>query len=191
MKRYAFLLKSVVVMTLLGFATMSQALVQRDTQKLSSKAPPQTAQFGQLVGQWKIADFYLDKKGQWQPSNGADWHFYWILGGSAIQDDWVSPSMDKPEPKAGRQFGTNIRIFNPKLDRWEMAWAANNGAKVDTFVATAQEGALVMTGVFNGSDSRITFYDITNKQFFWRLEQKNKKTNEWKETYRIEGTRIH
>ena len=121
-----------------------------NVQQQSASAPPATSQFGRLVGKWKIRDFAPGADGSWNELGGADWNFYWILGGAAIQDDWISPGMDSPAPVAGRQFGTNIRIYNPKLERWEMAWASNTGAKVDTFLATHEDGSLVMKGLYNG-----------------------------------------
>lgn len=159
------------------------------TKKQSPQAPAQTSQFGQLVGHWKIADKGLGQDGKWQDGNGADWNFYWILNGSAIQDDWISPSLSQPEPKSGRQYGTNIRIFNPKKNQWEMAWASNSGQKVDTFTATENQGEIVMKGFYNGAETRITFFDIKPKRFSWKMETQDAK-GEWRIIYRIEATRV-
>jgi len=158
-------------------------------QQQSKAAPIETSQFGQLVGKWAITDSGIDKKGNWKAGPGADWNFYWILNGTAIQDDWISPSLDKDEPKTGRQFGTNIRIYNPKLKRWEMAWASNNGAKVDTFKAKAEGESVVMKGFYAGAETKITFFNISKNHFSWKMEQQNKATKAWKEVYRIEGDR--
>lgn len=141
-----------------------------------------------LLGEWVISDSSLDKQGQWQAGKGASWHFYTILNGQAIQDDWIAPALDQPEPETGRQFGTNIRIYNPKENRWEMAWASVKGQKVDTFTAIEHDGAIIMSGQFNGQTSRITFYDIKTNNFAWKLELQQ--PNElWLEVYRINGTR--
>ena len=113
-----------------------------------------------LLGRWAITDSALDKQGQWQKGPGTSWHFYPILNGYAVQDDWISPPLNVPEPMGGRQFGTNIRIFNPSEQRWEMAWASSKGQKVDTFTATEKDGQIIMTGQFNGKSSRITFFDV-------------------------------
>lgn len=97
--------------------------------------------------------------------------------------------MNAPEPKGGRQFGTNIRIFNPAEQRWEMAWASSKGQKVDTFTATENDGQIIMTGQFNGNTSRITFFDFKADSFDWKLEyQPADKT--WLEVYRIKGVRV-
>lgn len=157
------------------------------TQTQSDKAPPETSQFGQLVGKWAISDSGLNAEGKWQDGNGADWNFYWILGGTAIQDDWISPGMDTPKPEAGRQYGTNIRIYNPKTSQWEMAWAANTSSRVDNFAATWVEDKLVMTGQPGGTETRITFYNITDQQFSWKMERLIE--DQWKEIYRIQAQR--
>ena len=141
-----------------------------------------------MLGKWEITDSSLNQQGQWQAGNGASWHFYTILNGYAVQDDWVAPALDKPEPEAGRQYGTNIRIFNPKENRWEMAWASVKGQQVDTFTAIEQDGAIIMSGQFNGNTSRITFYNIEANKFDWKLELQQ--ANEtWLEVYRIQGKR--
>lgn len=164
--------------------------IQIDRQLQSPQAPHQTSQFGQLVGDWKIKDYAPTPQGNWIEGSGANWNFYWILGGTAIQDNWISPSLDKPEPEKGRQYGTNIRIYNPEQNQWEMAWASNSGAKIDTFSAKEKNNKLIMRGLFNGHDSKITFFDITASRFSWKLEQKNSNEGKWSEVYRIEAFRI-
>ncbi len=142
----------------------------------------------QLLGHWDIKDESKDQQGNWQAGAGASWYFYSILNGHAVQDDWISPPLDQPEPSTGRQYGTNIRIYNPKQNRWEMAWASVKGQKVDTFVAAETADQIIMTGLFNGQDSRITFYDIKTNHFSWKLEFKQA-DGSWAEVYRIYGSR--
>ncbi|WP_223787494.1 hypothetical protein [Marinicella meishanensis] len=141
-----------------------------------------------LLGEWQIQDSSLGTDGQWQAGPGADWHFYPILNGHAVQDDWISPPLRQPAPASGRQFGTNIRIFNPAENRWEMAWASVKGQQVDTFMATETAESIIMTGEFNGQNSRITFYDIQPERFSWKLEYETAPAV-WTEVYRIQGTR--
>lgn len=141
-----------------------------------------------LIGHWQIEDSSLNQQGEWQVGAGASWHFYPILNGHAIQDDWIAPALDQPEPATGRQYGTNIRIYNPKEGRWEMAWASVKGQKVDTFTAVEKDRQIIMSGLFNGQNSRITFFNIQKSSFDWKLEleQANKS---WTEVYRIKGKR--
>ncbi len=190
-KKWQTLLQTIAFTTVTALTPITATAEDTmNIQRQSAKAPAQTSQFAGLVGNWKIDDSYLDKDGKWQPAGGAQWKFYWILGGTAIQDDWISPALDKPAPKAGRQFGTNIRIYNPAQNRWEMAWASNSGRKIDTFNAVAEGKSVVMSGFFNGADSRITFFNIKPQSFDWKLEQQDKKSGKFNETYRIKGKRI-
>lgn len=150
--------------------------------------------FNNLIGNWRIADYSLNPDGEWQAAGGADWNFYPILNGTAIQDDWIAPSLNKPAPEQGRQFGTNIRIFNQKNKQWHMAWMANTGQKVDTFKATEKDGKIIMMGDYQGKSTRITFFDFKPNNFSWTMETENQQQASekatWKVIYKIEGTRV-
>lgn len=152
-------------------------------------APPETHQFASLLGSWEIDDYQLGADGNWQAGAGANWHWYTILDGFAIQDDWVAPILDAQGKITRYQHGTNIRTYNPQKKRWEMAWISNTGQQVDTFTATKVDNTIVMSGVFNGRDAKITFYDLKQDSFQWKLEFKSDK-GEWSEVYRISGKRI-
>ena len=162
-----------------------------ESEKFNSSAPEQTKQFVSMLGEWKISDSSLGKDGKWTAGYGADWNWYTILDGNAIQDDWIQPSLNiKLKDKSKRQFGTNIRIYNPKKNQWEMAWASNGGKKVDTFTAVGIDGKVVMSGFYAGNNTRITFYDMKKNTFEWKMEIQSKEDKTvWKEIYRIHGDR--
>jgi len=158
--------------------------------KINPLAATETNQFATLLGAWDIKDYSLDKNGKWQQGVGADWNWYTILDGHAIQDDWIQPPVSVKVDNGKRQYGTNIRIYNPKKQQWEMAWASNGGKKIDTFVATKQGDNIVMTGLFNGFNSRITFFNMKINSFDWKLEYQSKiDATIWNEVYRIKGSR--
>jgi hypothetical protein len=165
----------------------AQALAGNNSPALSEQLS--ASLFSQLIGDWQITDQSLDQQGQWQPGPGASWVFYPVLNGHAIQDDWISPPTDQPAPDSGRQYGTNIRIYNPREQRWEMAWMSVKGQQVDTFYATEDERHIIMTGQFNGRSSRITLYEITAVSFQWKLEFHDEADDSWLEVYRIQGQR--
>lgn len=162
-----------------------------EIEKFNSSAPEQTKQFASMLGEWKISDSSLGKDGKWTAGNGADWNWHTILNGHAIQDDWIQPSLsDKLDDPSKRQFGTNIRIFNPKKNQWEMAWASSGGKKVDTFTAVGGDGKIVMKGFYAGNNTRITFYDMKKNTFEWKMEFQSKEDkNVWLEVYHIHGDR--
>lgn len=153
-------------------------------------ATEQTKQFATLLGKWEITDSSIDKQGKWQLGVGADWNWYTILDGHAIQDEWIQPSLSKDIDNNKRQYGTNIRIYNPQKNQWEMAWASNGGKKIDTFTAKGKDGTIIMTGIYSGENTRITFYNMKADTFDWKMEYQSKTDkNLWKEVYRIHGKR--
>ena len=99
---------------------LSQAVFSSETVQSSDKAKAITMEntlFNHLIGNWDIQDWTLDPKGEWQKGPGADWNWYKILDGQAIQDDWISASLSLSLDPGKRQFGTNIRIYNPKKNQ--------------------------------------------------------------------------
>ena len=125
-----------------------------------------------------------------QQGRGADWNWYTILDGHAIQDDWISPSLSVEVEEGKRGFGTNIRIYNPTDKRWNQIWVSSNSRKFDNFTATFIDGKIVMRGFYVGNETRVTFYDMKENTFDWKMEFQDKDNPEvWKEVYRIHGDR--
>lgn len=153
-------------------------------------APVETAQYAPLLGQWSITDESIDKQGNWQAGPGADWNWYTILDGHAIQDDWIQPALNKDVPVGKRQYGTNIRTYNPKKKQWDQIWTSSSGHKFDTFTAIGDGEKIVMRGFYAGYETRVTFYNLKPNSFDWKMEQQSKTDpSQWKEVYRIHGKR--
>jgi hypothetical protein len=156
---------------------------------LTPSAPPETAQFGQLVGIWDITDETLQQDGTWQTGEGAEWIWYYTLDGYAIQDDWIAPPRSVPTSETPRQYGTNLRIYNPAAQQWDLTWISNTDRKLSTFTATEEGSTLVMRGTHaSGNDARITFFDMTNTTFEWKLAF-GQDDGSWLEVYRIHAVR--
>ena len=153
-------------------------------------SPNHHKDFHDLIGKWEIQDEILTPEGTFQSGQGAQWHFYEILNGQAVQDDWIAPPFGTElTANQKRQFGTNIRIYNPEQQRWEMAWASSSDRKIDVFTATTSDDRITMTGNFNGAPSRITFFDITANTFSWSLERQSVTEDQWRVVYRMEAKR--
>lgn len=165
--------------------SLSMAVMAAD-QSSKKQVTMDNTLFKRMLGNWHIEDWSLGQDGSWQKGPGADWNWSLILDGHAIQDDWISPALAHPSDQGPRQFGTNIRIYNPKEQRWEMAWMSSNGKKLDTFFAIEKESEVVMSGFYAGTESKITFFNITDDTFDWKLEQQQK-DGSWLEVYRIKG----
>ncbi len=88
------------------------------------------------------------------------WRWYFILDGHAIQDDWI-----KLEEGNRAVVGTNIRIFNPEEEQWQMAWIDTTNRRLATFTAVSEGDTIVMTGHnAQGRMVRNTFSNITGEQ---------------------------
>ncbi|HOP22626.1 MAG TPA: hypothetical protein PK055_00190 [Gammaproteobacteria bacterium] len=178
-------MKAFLVLIVLAFSVHAEKSYQ-----ISANAPEQTKHYAPLLGEWTITDSSLDKEGNWQQGRGADWNWYTILDGHAIQDDWISPSLSVEVEEGKRGFGTNIRIYNPTDKRWNQIWVSSNSRKFDNFTATFIDGKIVMRGFYVGNETRVTFYDMKENTFDWKMEFQDKDNPEvWKEVYRIHGDR--
>ncbi|XOV80022.1 MAG: hypothetical protein ACFHVJ_03460 [Aestuariibacter sp.] len=164
----------------LFFAAMASSTIH-------PSAPPETKQFSSMLGIWQIQDFQKQHDGSWQQGLGATWEWHTILDGYAIQDNWIAPVASQEGKVIRYRHGTNIRVYNPKKQQWEMAWISSTGLQVDTFTAKKVDNAIVMRGIFSGSDSKITFFDMEATSFKWKLELLA--GGQWQEVYRIKGTK--
>lgn len=156
-------------------------------------APSELAHWENMIGNWLTTEEGLSPDGsEWQPSNGADWNFYWSFDGWGIRDDYTSPPMSEAlEDESTRQRGTNLRIFNTTTNQWVMTWLTPASAQPQNFTATSTEDEIVMlsnTANPQGFFGRITFFDMTGSTFEWKLEW-SKDKEQWMEVYRIHGTR--
>jgi hypothetical protein len=154
-------------------------------------APVELDAMASLIGEWAITTETRQQDGTWADSDPARWNFYFILDGHAIQDDWIdlgAPLGDPPVP----QRGTNIRVYDPAEGRWEMAWIANNTRSMSTYTATNEaDGSVVMRDLWGvPSMRRITFFDMREDRFEWKLEITPDQGETWTEVFRIHGERM-
>lgn len=160
---------------------------------IADGAPPQLAHWSGLIGQWSTQEEGLKADGSgWDASKGADWHFYWSLGGWGVRDDYYSPPLAVTlGDESSRQRGTNLRIYDAKSQQWVMTWLTTTSTHATTFTAQSTDQEIVMRAdALNpqGFHSRITFFDIQKTSFEWKLEW-SKDEESWFEVYRIHGTR--
>lgn len=137
---------------------------------LSPKAPPETAQYAFLIGEWRCRTKYMRPDGTFSEGT-ATWTGRYILDGWAIQDVWESPQPD------GTVFqGTNIRSWNPEIGAWENRWLPQGTLQWKRFESSMVDGTMVMTGG-TGVDplgsfvDRNTFHEITEDSWTWRKDR--------------------
>ena len=155
--------------------------------KWNPEAPPETEYLGQLIGVWDATQSVRNRDGTWAENKSkAEWKWYYILNGHAIQDDWISPPLNDTSSNSPRSFGTNIRIYNSKEKQWEMAWIDSQRRKLATFKAVYEDGKIIMNGRNAGGQTvRNTFYNIANDSFDWKQEWTMDKGKTWFDVSRI------
>lgn len=140
--------------------------------KLNPAAPPETEQLGQLVGVWEAEQVKRNRDGSWsEEKTRAEWRWYYILDGHAIQDDWISLQAADDTSQVYQPIGTNIRIYNSEENQWHMAWIDKTNRRLATFTAVNEDGKIIMSGQnAQGRQIRNTFFDITQNEFDWQQE---------------------
>jgi hypothetical protein len=141
-----------------------------DAGVLHPGAPPETAQFEQLVGEWEARQVSRRGDGSWsEDTTTASWIWRYTPNGHAIQDDWIVPTVS--DSGSARFRGMNIRIYDPEEQIWHIAWVDNRGRKVSVFTARGDSTRIVMTGVdARGRPSHNIFSEITPTSFLWTKE---------------------
>ena len=101
-----------------------------------------------------------------------EWIFSRVLDGTAVQDLFIVPfraeCLRDKQPDA--EYGTTLRIFNPKT----MAWDIFYGCMGEAIRLTAQkvDDDIILTE--NTTEKmRYVFSDITTSSFLWRKERIN------------------
>lgn len=145
------------------------------------------AQFGQYLGDWRIADSSRDRQtGEWAPGDGARWIFSCLGDGTAIQDFWIP---------VGGTVGTNLRTYNGDTGVWDIAWAIKGAEGLSNITASQNAaGEIVMHYKEPLPDPlrRITFFPADENGWHWKMEFALGETAagepSWTEVYRIVAT---
>ena len=121
--------------------------------------------FGQFVGSW---DFTWRDVGGDKPIGGTGhWHFGWVLQGRAVQDVWIAYHADG----ALYDYGTTIRAYDQRNDRWNVAYCTPVRGSIRTFTARMIENEIVLEGRSpEGYLTNWIFSEIKRDTFRWRGE---------------------
>lgn len=161
--------------------------------KIAEGAPPELHHWGKMVGRWSVESESLKRDGSgWESSGNADWDFFWAFNGWGIQDNYTAPPLaEKLDDESKRQQGINLRIYNPKEKKWVLTWLTTASAEPANFTAQSTDSEVVMLRDdkdANGNYRRITFFDIEEDTFEWKMEWSQDKQS-WLEVARIHGKR--
>lgn len=192
------LLAAIAAGAMTGTFLPAQAMAgicQNNSTQRAEQAPVELAFFGQMTGTWNITDETLQQDGKtWKPgAQGAQWSFCFVLDGWMIADEWISPAPDvQMEDESKRQRGINLRIYDKANEQWVMTWLTARSQKPQNFTAVSDGKQLVMSNEVRnkqGKWTRITFHNVTDKTFEWKMDWSKDKEN-WTTVYRIHGTRV-
>ena len=162
------------------------------------KAPPETEQFGRLVGLWTVETEMAGMTGELVESAPGIWAWKYAIDGFAVRDLWYQGADNLPPYMAnlGRDYLlTANRIFDVASKRWQVAWMANGagsvmGADFGTFTAVLEGDEIVMTsapGPFG--TQRVVFHEIGADSFRWKSEYSMDEGKTWRLVMRMHARR--
>ena len=158
---------------------------------LNPKAPPETIQFGQLVGKWNCTAQDLLPDSTWHKSK-ATWTFKYTLDGFAIEDTWVEKVSDstKDSMRLGRDFtGINMRLYNPQQEKWQCVWLDNRQNTISSvWQATYDKNKKAIIMSDNSENWKITFFNMSETNFDWTYEVLT--DNKWITMAKIKGAKV-
>lgn len=127
--------------------------------------------FGQFVGTWEVDVVNHLSDGTREAARG-EWHFGWILQGRAVQDVWIAPSRTEQQQHdlAFYEYGTAVRVYDPKLDHWHVAWSGPIRSMQILFVARERGDEIVLEGAEAGAVLQWIFSEIKPRSFRWRSQ---------------------
>jgi hypothetical protein len=99
-------------------------------------------------------------------------HFAWVLQGLAVQDVWIAlpaaaGSSDAPATDH-RTYGTTVRVFDPRLEAWRVAWLNPPHNIRNDLVGRRVGDDIVQTGYWNDAPIKWVFTRITHDSFTWQ-----------------------
>lgn len=164
----------------------------------SPEAPAALDAFGRLAGIWLATQEVLKRDGTWVEGEPSLWIWTYALGGYAVRDLWYQARDRLPDylGDLGRDYLlTSTRIYDPRDERWKIAWTANGagetpGKDFGTMEATESEGRIVLTSPPGEYGlQRVTFSEITPDSFRWASAYSQDDGGTWTTVMRVRARR--
>lgn len=118
-----------------------------------------------ILGSWDF-NWTVHPNSEKERHAKGEWIFSRVINGMAIQDLFICPSRNeiamgaKPD-----EFGSVLRVFDPKHRCWEIFYASNN--EITRLRAHYENDEIILTEVTEGKMKWI-FSNITDHSFLWR-----------------------
>ncbi len=131
--------------------------------RLNPDAPPETAQFAFMIGEFECMDeIFNPQTGKWAKFP-AVWNAKYFLNGHGILDQYWSPAFST----------SNIRIFDAKEKKWKVTFFRMPNYASGVWEGVREGENLVMRQGDNKQGTRLTFSGISKDGFKWVGESMN------------------
>ena len=168
--------------------TMPSARACPDFGSLNPAAPPETAQFGFLVGRWAVAVRGRTEDGRWdQAVRRAYWEGHYILDGYAVADYWYDY---RPADRPDTHRGVNVRLFNTDTAVWDITWQHTEDPLLILHGERRGDDMHLWTEQPDGTLARIVFSDIRPDSWNWLMEVSDDQGASWSPALKIRAERI-
>jgi len=153
---------------------------------LHSSIPKSKDTFGKFIGEWTLNLTIINLNGHKVRYKG-EWHFYRILQGRAIQDIWIIPDLTSQGDNGFHEYGTTIRTFNPRTNKWKAVWVGPVQNQLYVFDIEDNNDQIILTETNNPNlEMKWSFFDISKNSFQWKSEVKIKGHDQWFNNYHME-----
>lgn len=137
--------------------------------RLNPEAPPQTADFGPMIGLSDCKSLTRNANGEWlKDTVDVIWRYKYILNGMAVQDETL---------KEDGIHTSSIRQYDKSAKKWYVTFfsSAVPSASPGTWKGEKKDNEIILYNeqkAPNGTDGfyKITFHDISEKGFNWKGE---------------------
>ena len=159
----------------------------------AQQVPEATQHLAPLIGSWSMKQSNMTPQGNWVDVPGKPtWTFEWGLGGHALYDYWESKYLDKASNDSLPSYGINIRIYDPKAEKWNVAWTETISRSFANFEGTSTPEEFKMEGKnVSGRYVKIRFYDFEPNSFKWEQAWSFDGEKTWVVIARMIGTRVN
>ena len=133
--------------------------------------------YGRFVGSWDVESSI---------AGPGEWHFAWILGGTAIQDV-IYPAGAPPE-----RHGTTVRAYDGRSGLWHLFYACPGDDEFVALVGREDADRIVQDGHHLDEPSRLvrwTFSEITPGSFLWQGESSTDGGTLWSGLHQMRAKR--
>jgi hypothetical protein len=147
--------------------------------------------FGRFIGSWEL-DWSRPGDPNAPVGVRGDLHFGWVLGGLAVQDVWVVPSVGTSgagDPRYGFH-GSTIRFFDPQLGGWRSTWIEPLNGRVRKFIGREVEGEIHLVSLDEQPLLRWRFTEISADRFVWLGEWSDDEARTWQLEERMVASRV-